>query len=153
MPCGSAIDAPVQCDAPHRGAGTRRAAAISPSDGIAPQLSVEQVAADSGIAVVAVSGELDVATVERFDAAMDEALDAAPTTLVVDMTAVTFLDSSGLASLLRALRRIGFADGHLVLACANPTVLRLFEITRTDATFQICATRDEALALARLDGS
>ena len=42
--------------------------------------------------------------------------------------------------------------GRMVLVCTNPTVLRLFEITRLDTTFDIRATRDEALAAVRDSG-
>jgi anti-anti-sigma factor len=49
-------------------------------------------------------------------------------------------------TLLNALRRLVRRGARLVLACSNPTVLRLFEATRTDATFDIVPTREQALA-------
>jgi anti-anti-sigma factor len=74
--------------------------------------------------------------------------------LVLDMTDVTFIDSTGLSVLLNALRRITRAGGRLALVCTNPTVLRLFEITRLDSTFDIHAALRPALsAVQRADGS
>ena len=47
--------------------------------------------------------------------------------------------------LLTGLRRVSRADGKLALVVTNPTVLRLFEITRLDTTFDIQGSRNAAL--------
>jgi anti-anti-sigma factor len=47
--------------------------------------------------------------------------------------------------LLNGLRRVTRADGKLALVVTNPTVLRLFEITRLDTTFDIHSSREAAL--------
>lgn len=95
--------------------------------------------------MIALRGELDLATVPAFAAAIDEAVDEGVRALVVDLRQVTFIDSTGLVTLLNALRRL-HPDGRLAIACANPTVLRLFSVTRTDETFSIFPTREAALA-------
>ena len=51
--------------------------------------------------------------------------------------------------LLNSLRRVTRARGAMVLACANPTVLRLFEITKLDSTFEILPNCDDAVARLR----
>ena len=113
---------------------------------LAPQLDVRQETPGEGVRVVALRGELDVATVPAFrDALTPAAEDSTVHTLVVDLVEVTFIDSTGLMTLLNALRRLVRRGGRLVLACSNPTVLRLFEATRTDATFEIVSTREQAL--------
>jgi anti-anti-sigma factor len=48
--------------------------------------------------------------------------------------------------LLNGLRRVTRAEGHMALVISNPTVLRLFEITKLDSTFDIHPTREAALA-------
>ena len=68
------------------------------------------------------------------------------TGVIIDMTDVEFIDSTGLSVLLNALRRVTRQQGSLALVVSNPTVLRLFEITRLDSTFDIAPTRDEAIA-------
>ena len=71
------------------------------------------------------------------------------TALVLDFTRVEFIDSTGLSVLLNGLRRLTRRNGALSVVCTNPTVLRLFEITRLDSTFDIHDTRDDALRTAR----
>jgi len=114
---------------------------------LAPNLDVVEERPDPGTRLVALRGELDVATVGRLRAALTPIIeDPAAQLLVVDLVEVTFIDSTGLMTLLNALRRLVRRGGRLVLACSNPTVLRLFEATRTDATFEIVATREQALS-------
>jgi anti-sigma B factor antagonist len=119
-------------------------------DRLAPQLEIRAEAPDLATRTVALRGELDVATVPQFREALDEATDdAAVNCVCVDLVEVTFIDSTGLMTLLNALRRMVRRDARLVIACNNPTVLRLFEATRTDATFEIAPTREQALASLR----
>jgi anti-sigma B factor antagonist len=104
---------------------------------------------DDDTRLLTLRGELDVATVPRFRAALDEALAEGVSGIVVDLREVTFIDSTGVATLLNALRRVVRGEGRLALACNNPTVLRVFQVTRTDSTFAIFPTREQALAHAR----
>ncbi len=114
---------------------------------LAPQLEVHEEAAGTDARVIALRGEIDVATGGGLRDALARAIDdVAIRLVVVDLVEVTFIDSTGLMTLLNALRRLVRRGGRLVLACSNPTVLRLFQATRTDATFDIVATREQALA-------
>jgi anti-anti-sigma factor len=116
----------------------------------APQLDVERRSVDPGTQVIGLTGELDVATVHRFNAALHQALEGGDSTLVVaDLSHLTFMDSSGLAAMLGALREVSRAGGRLLVACANPTVLRVFHITRAEDTFEIYPTVEQALERAR----
>jgi anti-sigma B factor antagonist len=116
-------------------------------DPLAPHLEVETESAGDTARVVALRGELDVATVPEFRAALNRlAEDDSVDRVCVDLVEVTFIDSTGLMTLLNALRRMVRREARLVIACNNPTVLRLFEATRTDATFEIVPTREQALA-------
>lgn len=114
---------------------------------LAPQLDVHAEGPGPGTRLIALRGELDVATVGRLREALGSAIeDPRVRLVVVDLVEVTFIDSTGLMTLLNALRRLVRRGARLVLACSNPTVLRLFEATRTDATFEIVPTREQALA-------
>lgn len=64
------------------------------------------------------SGDLDLATVDRFRASVDTALAQAPQALVVDLAAVDFLDSSGIAVLAAALK--AQRSGGRAIAAVNP---------------------------------
>ena len=99
--------------------------------------------------VITVAGEIHVSTAPRFSEELNEAIrDDAPA-VVLDLSDVDFIDSTGLSVLLNGLRRVTRQHGRMALVATNPTVLRLFEITRLDATFDIHPTREAALSAVR----
>ena len=103
----------------------------------------------SGVFVVAPAGELDAFTAPELRSELHRLLEDPSTgRLVVDLTAVTFLDSSALGALVGALRRLRERHGELYVVQPRPTVLRIFEVTGLDSVFTLQATRDDALAAA-----
>jgi anti-sigma B factor antagonist len=113
-----------------------------------PSLVVSQTATTEG-AVIKLEGELDVSTLPILqDRLLAVASSADHRCVVLDCMDLTFIDSSGMRLLLSALRVVGRRGGALTIACANPTVLRLFAVTGMDRTFDIRPTRAEALATA-----
>jgi anti-sigma B factor antagonist len=110
-----------------------------------PKFTVECEDVDDRTRILTATGEVHVSTAPELADQLNAALTAGRSRIVLDFTGVEFIDSTGLSVLLNALRRLGRVAGALSLVCTNPTVLRLFEITRLDATFDIVATRDEAL--------
>jgi anti-sigma B factor antagonist len=78
-----------------------------------------------------VRGELDLASVERFQEAVSYAIDGGRPDLVVDLREVTFCDSSGLAAMLAARQRVGC----LMLRGTSPAVQRTLEATGLDQVF------------------
>ena len=107
------------------------------------ELAEEQF--DTDTRVISVSGEIHVTTAPEFSSKLNDAITAGTRGVVIDMTGVEFIDSTGLSVLLNGLRRITRVRGAMVIACANPTVLRLFEITKLDSTFEILPSCDEAI--------
>ena len=95
--------------------------------------------------LIHVKGEIHVSTAPEFAARLDEAIAADATAVVLDLTEVEFIDSTGLTVLLNSLRSVTLRGGRLSMAISNPTVMRLFEITRLDSTFDIEPTVDDAL--------
>jgi anti-sigma B factor antagonist len=110
-----------------------------------PSFTVVESDPDARTRVLAAAGEIHVTTAPELADRLNAAIDVGRDRIVLDFGEVAFIDSTGLSVLLAALRRVGPQDGALVIACTNPTVLRLFEITRLDTTFDIVATREEAL--------
>jgi anti-sigma B factor antagonist len=96
-------------------------------------------------AVLVLDGELSIGTGVRIPLAVDEQLRDARTRLVIDLSGVEFIDSSGLSLLLNAQRRIQRAGGALAVVTPPERVRRVFEMTRLDRAFRLCETRDEAL--------
>jgi len=68
--------------------------------------TVDPVASDPDSIVVGIVGELDLASVDEIELELQTLLKAAPQRLVFDLSGVTFMDSSGIAMLLRAARRV-----------------------------------------------
>ena len=118
-----------------------------------PKFDVSEEDVDDNIRILDASGEIHVSTAPRFSERLNAAIADGKTALVLDFSHVEFIDSTGLSVLLNGLRRLTRRKGSLVLVCTNPTVLRLFEITRLDSTFDIVGTREEALAHVSANGA
>jgi anti-sigma B factor antagonist len=95
--------------------------------------------------VLELHGELDLQTVPQLRLALSEALQRDDGAVVVDLVDVTFIDSTGLASLLNALRRLTRAGRRLLLACADGPVRRMLQLTRLDGTFAVHESAEAAL--------
>jgi anti-sigma B factor antagonist len=87
--------------------------------------------------VITVSGEVDLATSPDLDAAIIAALDSGAGSLVIDLTDVSFMDSSGLGVIVRGLKRCREADKDLDLVITNERVLKVFGITGLDQVIPI----------------
>ena len=87
--------------------------------------------------VITVSGEVDLATSPDLDAAIIAGLDSGAGSLVVDLTDVSFMDSSGLGVIVRGLKRCREADKDLDLVITNERVLKVFGITGLDQVIPI----------------
>jgi anti-anti-sigma factor len=76
-------------------------------------------------ASVTVSGAVDIATVDTLRSALDEALASQPEALSVDLTGVTFIDSTGLAALVKAGRALPEPERLTVVLdpCSYPRVI------------------------------
>lgn len=111
-----------------------------------PHFELSEESPGDGAHVICVRGEIHVTTAPRFAEHLTAAIESGRTAIVLDMTGVEFIDSTGLSVLLNGLRLVGKRRGRMALVCTNPTVLRLFQITNLDSTFDICADRAEAIA-------
>ena len=79
-------------------------------------------------------------------------MDHDPRRIVVNFTDVAYMDSSGIATLVKVLSRTRRSRMALILCGLNERVRSLFEITRLDTVFSILATEQEALSQADVDG-
>jgi anti-sigma B factor antagonist len=111
---------------------------------VIPRFELGEEECASGGHVVCVRGEIHMTTAPGLSQRLHEAVDQGHTALVIDLSEVEFIDSTGLSVLLNGLRRVTQANGRLALVCANPTVLRLFQITSLDKTFDIFDGREAA---------
>jgi anti-anti-sigma factor len=100
----------------------------------------------SGHTVIAVHGELDIATTASLRNRILTILKATTTPVIIDLSGVSFCDASGLALLVGTQRRARLHRLTVVLAAPSISVARLLRITRLDSAFAIHPT----LAAARL---
>lgn len=101
--------------------------------------SVETTSLDDGSRCLAVRGELDLATAPTLEAQLVAAAESATTTVIVDLTECGFLDSSGLAVLVKANKSLN-GIGPLTLIASSPLILKVLEITNLNRAFAIHPT-------------
>lgn len=96
--------------------------------------------------VVAVAGEVDVATAPRLRKEAIALVGGGHHRVVLDLEAVDFMDSTGLGVLIGVLRRLNAVDGCLRVVCTTPRIMDLFSVTGLDRVFDIRATVADAVA-------
>jgi anti-sigma B factor antagonist len=99
-----------------------------------------------GVPGVAVRGEVELATAPALTAALEEGIRRTSGAFVVDLVAVDFLDSSGIACLVRARALLGRDDRALALVCPPGRVRRVLELTGIDELVPVYGSRDELTA-------
>ncbi|NKE60372.1 STAS domain-containing protein [Lentzea sp. PSKA42] len=102
-------------------------------------------AVHDGVPVVAVTGEIDMATSWLVSDELATQLDRRPPVLVIDLLAVSFFGSAGIQVLLDARARAERHQLTLMLVSAHPVVSRPLEVTAVAQLFQIYPTLPEAL--------
>lgn len=108
-------------------------------------LEVQTRQAENGVTVVAPTGRLDVAGAPTLKDAISEALKNGQPRVVLDMEGVSFVDSTGLGSVIAALKQIRSSQGDLRLAAPNQQVRVVLELTTLDRVFPYFSTVEEAL--------
>lgn len=98
------------------------------------------------ITVVAVGGEIDVYTAAQLRDRLDEQIAAGRIRLVIDLTDVAFMDSTGLGVLVGRLKLVRSHGGTLRLVCSSERILTVFAITGLDKVFQIFDNATDAEA-------
>ncbi len=98
------------------------------------------------VAVVTVAGEIDITNAEGLRDALLSALNAGAAGLIADLTATTFLDSAGIAALVRAARRASATDAALRLAVTAPPVLRVLSLVGVDRLIEVYPSLSDAVA-------
>ena len=107
---------------------------------------VKAVRKEGSTYVVQLSGEIDLYHAPELREKLMELIDERPDVLVVNMAEVGYMDSSGVATLVEALRRMMKTNGRLKLAAMTGRVRGVFEIARLDRIFEIFPDEAEALS-------
>lgn len=108
--------------------------ALAPYDG--ELFSVDWAITD-GHTVVRLTGELDVGSVPCFAEALERAHARGARTIVLELSELRFIDSSGLHALVAALKRQRGVGGDVVLHGATPSTRRVLDITGLSTVFTV----------------
>jgi anti-anti-sigma factor len=117
---------------------------VSPDFDHALSLSVSQPAAGSWI--VALAGDLDIASVADFSAKLAAMTTESPVHVVLELSQLRFIDSSGLNALVVGAREIESKGGSMVVAAPSTYVGRVFDLVRLDESVEIAGSVEEVLA-------
>jgi len=106
-------------------------------------LTVSTVQAGEHAYVVSVEGELDLYTTPRLTAELEAIVDGLE--VVLDLSGVTFLDSTALGAILLAARRLRDENGALAIVTAEASTKKLLEIVGVDRVVPVFDTPERAL--------
>ena len=128
--------------------------AADPPAGAAPAFGVREETRDDGTRILSVSGELDMATAPFLGQRIRRPLfwDGVRA-VVVDLSGVAFLDSSGAAALLLSRSHAKALSRQLVFVCPEGRALRRLQIYGLDSSLGMLSTLDEAIAAVAEPGS
>jgi len=98
--------------------------------------------------VLPLEGEIDLHVSQGIATSLKAMTDKKPTQLVVDLSRVSYIDSSGLAVLIEGMQNVGGYGGKFALAGLQDGVRPIFEIARLDQVFRIYPDVDAALSAA-----
>ncbi len=110
---------------------------------MAKPLTHDTTTLDDGL-LITVSGDVDFSCSSELRRAIQEQITHHPARLVVDLDGVSYMDSSGVAALVEALRAQTKAQRKLILCNLQPRVKGIFEIARLDSVFTITGDLDAA---------
>ncbi len=110
------------------------------------ELSVDiKVEHDGEALVLRLRGSLDIATSPSVRAALSEAADEGKHNIIVDLTELQFIDSTGLGALIGGHRRAMEQGGRVSLVAREGAILRLLNITGLIRVFPVYSNRQAAL--------
>ncbi|MGF1664901.1 MAG: STAS domain-containing protein [Acidimicrobiia bacterium] len=100
-------------------------------------LNVTRTENERGWTMLSVKGEIDIATAGILDEAIEQAVTDGRTRIAVDLEGVSFMDSTGLRTLIVAHRRLGDVGGTLAVIPGSGPIRRLLEVAGVVDTLEI----------------
>jgi anti-anti-sigma factor len=104
---------------------------------------------DESVELLCVVGELDLSNSMELRRRVERALAEGRNRLVVDLSGLTHMDSSGMAALIDAHQRAHDSGGLLALVITSESVRRTVEVRGLDRLFTTAVSRDDALEVVR----
>lgn len=95
--------------------------------------------------LVVPTGDIDLSKSGDLRGVFQHILQDVPAKIIVDLEAVSYMDSSGVATLIEALQLSKRAEKEFAICCLSDGVKSIIELARLDQIFTIYLTRDEAI--------
>lgn len=106
-------------------------------------LTISNSELDNGWHCIVVEGEVDLATVEELETAIDRIFSDNSRPLVVDLRESTFMDSTGLKALVMANRKFDESDRSFAVAVSRGPVARLIDLSGVESSVKIVESTDD----------
>ena len=113
-----------------------------------PQFQVGYERLADNVGVVTLEGEIDIYSSPQFKEVLLKGIEEGVSHVVIDLTDVTFIDSTALGVLVSGAKRLRPHDGTLDIVCVDENIIRILEITGLDRIFGIYPSRGQALRAA-----
>ena len=97
------------------------------------------------LTVCHIDGEIDINSSPMVKKSFDKLISQKTPKIVINLSKVTYVDSSGLATLVEILKNMRSYGGKMRLACMSPKIKSLFEITKLEKLFEIVADEETAI--------
>jgi len=104
---------------------------------------------EEGVKIVRLAGPLDVSQAMQLREVLGEQIDGPAARVLIDLSEVPLIDSSGIGVMVTAHRRADDAGAAFALAGAGATVARVFSLTRTDKLLRLYPTVDAGVEALR----
>lgn len=104
-----------------------------------------------GATVVDVAGELDALSAPELDEYIEVVVAQEPAVVILDLSGVDFMDSSGLGMCIKSRKRVRDAGGEMLLVVTTPRVMRVLEITGLNQSIPVASSVPAALTFIASD--
>ena len=105
-----------------------------------------EVTQTGGVTLVVPKGDLDMGTADQMKRTLSDLVEKGQSKLVMDLTGVAYVDSSGLGALVAAMKQARAVGGNLKLCGLQEDVRSIFEMTRLIKVMAVHSDRQEAVA-------
>lgn len=117
---------------------------LSPNSDVG-DFRIEEASPQPTVRILAVHGDADLHSAPELRERLRGAIEGGATSIVVDLSETTIIDSTSLGVLLGGMKQLRERDGQIRVVASRPEVRRVFEITMLDRIFSLHDTQEEAL--------
>ncbi len=92
-------------------------------------------------------GDIDIAVAPQLREALEKILEEGAKKIVIDITNVPFIDSTGLGLFVNAYKKVSQRGGWVAFVGASRAIRKIFQLTKLEVLFKFCDTIEEASSL------